>query len=192
MSDGSVEEYGHSKVSIQAMAAILFLITVVAPFMISFGTYDGVVQVTMAGMTWNFSLEESARFFWNPSFLIITLPLLSFKLAFVYWFYRVYKGEKRVSSAIRLGIVSELVILILVVPSWISSFRYSYSSVTFPLPLTLVAGLIMLRSRPPKETAKWMMNEGEKEWWSSSTASSSHDAERERVPPSEDHDDTWS
>lgn len=190
MSDVSVEEYGYSRSSIQVMAATLFTLAFIAPFMGTFGVTGGSILVNLTGMTWNLSVGDRIHFTWNFSYVVLTVPLLLFKSPFIYWFYRVYKGEKNASSAVSLGIVSELVIVILNVPVWLIWLSSSYFAVLFPLPLTLVAGLIMLRLRPPKQTAKWMADEEGEEWWSGSDPATSHDDTPGEIQLPED-DEIW-
>jgi hypothetical protein len=185
----SEEEYGYSKSTIQTMAAILFLLATLAPFMGSLLVSGGSISVQLSGMTWTLWIGRGVHFSWNVSYAILTVPLSSLKFAFVYWFYRAYKGEKSTSSAVNIGIVSELVIVILNISAWLY-LSYGSFVVVFPVSLTLLTGILMFRLRPPKQTATWMTDEEGEEWWSGSGPAESYDAEPESAPPLEE-DDVW-
>ena len=189
MSDDSVEEYGYSKTSIQTTAAVLFLLATFAPFMGSLLFSGGSISVQISGMTWTLWIGSGVHFSWNVFYAILTVPLSSLKFAFVYWFYRAYKGEKSTSSAVNIGIISELVIVILNISAWLY-LSYGSFVVVFPVPLTLLVGLMLFRLIPPKQAAMWMTDEEGEKWWSGSGHAESDDAEPEPAPPLEE-DDVW-
>ena len=86
----------------------------------------------------------------NPTAGIMALPLIALRLLFVFQIYRAYNNQTSRGSAIILGVLSELYLVVFNVPSYISLIMgLSIGELYLPLPILLLVGALLLWIFPP-------------------------------------------
>ena len=86
----------------------------------------------------------------NPSSGLLGIPLIVLRLLFVYQLYRVYINKTSRSSALIMGLLSELYLIFLNVPSYLVSIATgSIGGLFIPLPFLLLIGGLILWIVPP-------------------------------------------
>ncbi|MHA3963192.1 MAG: hypothetical protein AM325_006595 [Candidatus Thorarchaeota archaeon SMTZ1-45] len=86
----------------------------------------------------------------DPTAGIMVVPLIALRLLFVFLLYRAYNGQTSRRSAILLGVLSELYLVIINIPSYISSITtLSIGGLYLPLPILLLVGALMVWKFPP-------------------------------------------
>jgi len=151
---------GRHSVAIGAGLLVL-LIAVLSPFLFisSFG-HDGRLDVTMYTLLWYWSigLSGSIHFYLHDAWAIVQyLPFVGFRFPFAYLMMRYYKGKTTGERLILAGILGET-------PPYLASFSLHLGSILSqfvgPLPLHLLAGLILVKLKPPPTiTSPWEVYE---------------------------------
>ncbi|MBY8997819.1 MAG: hypothetical protein KGD60_08800 [Candidatus Thorarchaeota archaeon] len=151
---------GRHSVAIGAGLLVLF-IAVLSPFIFitSFGR-DGQLSVTMYTLLWYWSIGPSGsiHFYLHDAWAIVQyLPFVGFRFPFAYLMMRYYEGKTTGERLILAGILGE-------VPPYLVSFSLHvgpfFSQIIGPLPLHLLAGLILVKLRPPPTiTSPWEVHE---------------------------------
>ncbi len=78
------------------------------------------------------------------------LPLIVLRFLFVFQLYRLYNGKTSRRAAISCGIVSELFLVMLNIPNYISSILTPlFNEIYLPLPFLLLIGYLIIRIYPP-------------------------------------------
>ena len=147
---------GRHSVAIGAGLLVL-VIGALSPFVFitSFGR-DGQLDVTMYTLLWYWSISpiSSPHFYLHDAWTIVQyLPFVGFRFPFAYLMMRYYEGKTTGERLILAGILGE-------VPPYIVSFSLNVGpflgQVIGPLPLHLLAGLILVKLKPPPTiTGPW-------------------------------------
>jgi hypothetical protein len=86
----------------------------------------------------------------DPTAGIMGLSLIALRLLFVFLLYRAYKGQNSKMTAIYGGIVSELYLVVINLPSYISSIMtLSIGGLYIPIPILLLIGALLVWKFPP-------------------------------------------
>lgn len=86
----------------------------------------------------------------NPAGGILAIPLITLRLLFVLQIYRAYNGQTSRRSAILWGVLSELYLVILNLPSYITAIStLSIAGLYLPLPILLAVGVFLVWIFPP-------------------------------------------
>jgi len=97
----------------------------------------------------------------NPSAGLLGLPLIALRLLFVYQLYRAYISKTSRSSALIVGVLSELYLVFVNLPSYLVSIATgSIGGLFIPFPfLLLVGGLILWLVPPFVPSTPWQSGE---------------------------------
>ncbi len=86
----------------------------------------------------------------DPTSGILALPLIALRFLFVFQLYRAYNGQTSRRTAILWGVLSELYLVIINVPSYISSIMtMSIDGLYIPIPILLLVGVLLVWKYPP-------------------------------------------
>ena len=140
---------------------LVLLIAVLSPFrfIATFSLY-GQLSVTMTTLLWYWfnGFSGSIHFYLHDAWTVLQyLPIVGFRFPFAYLMMRYYKGKTTGERLILAGILGELP------PYLVFLFSLSIgpllSQLPGPLPLHLLAGLILVKLKPPPTiTSPWDVN----------------------------------
>ncbi|MFW9974211.1 MAG: hypothetical protein ACFFDQ_02945 [Candidatus Thorarchaeota archaeon] len=86
----------------------------------------------------------------NPASGLTAVPLIALRFLFVFQLYRLYNGKTSRRAAISFGILSELFLVILNIPGYISSvLNPPFTEIYLPLPFLLLIGYLIIKIYPP-------------------------------------------
>jgi len=82
---------------------------------------------------------------------ILLIPLIALRLLFVLQIFRAYNGRTSGRAALYVGVLSELYLVIVNVPNYISRITATFSagSIYVPLPILLLVGALLIWRFPP-------------------------------------------
>jgi len=142
------------------IATIMGTVALVSPFVFNYyyDVSDGIFVIDMYSLIWvHDSNANPAIFFYLP--LLVNNPVNTLlRFWFVFTMYRCYVGKSSRRKAIYAGLISETWQLIMMVSNILMSLGFSYLPGLFyvPIPLLLLAGLlILLFVKPPEPPGLW-------------------------------------
>ncbi|MHA2210011.1 MAG: hypothetical protein ACXABV_12670 [Candidatus Thorarchaeota archaeon] len=136
---------------------VISIMSILSPFVviISFGLFGG-ISISFWTVLFHYSispLEQSIAL--HNFFLVLQyFPFVSIRLTFAYLMMRYYEGKTTGGMLILSGLVGELIptLLILSLPPVVV-----LNQLVFPLPLHLLAGFIIVTTKPPPvATSPWV------------------------------------
>ena len=149
------------KPSLTVLIVSLLLITLFGPS--NLNIYLELGRIYLIGMSW-----ELGSFMLSFTFFLVGLPFMFFRLVFVYQVYKYYLGTTSRKRVVITGILGELqfpIISLLMIPICLSNPNLAVI-ISIPIPILLIAGLLMLRYIPkPKGISEWTELDEDKDWW---------------------------
>ncbi|MCK5265317.1 MAG: hypothetical protein KAR03_06885, partial [Candidatus Thorarchaeota archaeon] len=131
------------KPSLTVLIVSLLLITLFGPS--NLNIYLELGRIYLIGMSW-----ELGSFMLSFTFFLVGLPFMFFRLVFVYQVYKYYLGTTSRKRVVITGILGELqfpIISLLMIPICLSNPNLAVI-ISIPIPILLIAGLLMLRYIP--------------------------------------------
>lgn len=149
------------KPSLTVLIVSLLLITLFGPS--NLNIYLELGRIYLIGMSW-----ELGSFMLSFTFFLVGLPFMFFRLVFVYQVYKYYLGTTSRKRVVITGILGELqfpIISLLMIPICLSNPNLAVI-ISIPIPILLIAGLLILRYIPkPKGISEWTELDEDKDWW---------------------------
>ena len=149
------------KPSLTVLIVSLLLIALFGPSNINI--YLELGRIYLIGMSW-----ELGSFMLSFTFFLVGLPFMFFRLVFVYQVYKYYLGTTSRKRVVITGILGELqfpIISLLMIPICLSNPNLAVI-ISIPIPILLIAGLLMLRYIPKlKGISEWTELDEDKDWW---------------------------
>jgi len=149
------------KPSLTVLIVSLLLIALFGPS--NLNIYLEIGRIYLIGMSW-----ELGSFILSFTFFLVGLPFMFFRLVFVYQVYKYYLGTTSRKRVVITGILGELqfpIISLLMIPICLSNPGLA-AIISIPIPILLIAGLLMLRFIPkPKCISEWTDLDEDKDWW---------------------------
>ncbi|MCK5390775.1 MAG: hypothetical protein KAJ36_09800 [Candidatus Thorarchaeota archaeon] len=149
------------KPSLTVLIVSLLLITLFGPS--NLNIYLELGRIYLIGMSW-----ELGSFMLSFTFFLVGLPFMFFRLVFVYQVYKYYLGTTSRKRVVITGILGELqfpIISLLMIPICLSNPNLAVI-ISIPIPILLIAGLLMLRYIPKlKGISEWTELDEDKDWW---------------------------
>jgi len=157
------------KPSLTILITLLFIIMLFAPSDINIYPSDGYYSsFQIIGMSWLLILSPYFSFIINFTFFLVYIPFTFFKIVFIYYIYKYYRGKTTRRRVIITGFLGELqlpLIGLAIVPIILSN---SYLTLMFsiPIPILLIVGLLILKIVPrPLTDSDWAGTGESKDWW---------------------------
>lgn len=154
--------------------AIMILLAILAPVMMTSSGYIGEYDFVMQSFFWYFHVGTfGSGWFFMPFYVAFpTLPYLALRMVPVYMTYRYYR-EKTTRRRAAIGIiVGDLYFLIMTLPMMILTAMFVGSYLIFPLPVQMLVGFFILWRYPiPEPTKPWEGSEETKPWWEKESGS---------------------
>lgn len=149
------------KPSLTVLIVSLLLIALFGPS--NLNMYLELGQIYLIGMSW-----ELGGVMLSFTFFLVGLPFMFLRLVFVYQVYKYYLGttsRKRVLIAGLLGELQFPLISLLMIPICLLNPSLAII-ISIPIPILLVAGLLMLRNIPRAQgVSGWTKLDEDKDWW---------------------------
>ena len=149
------------KPSLTVLIVSLLLITLFGPS--NLNIYLELGRIYLIGMSW-----ELGSFMLSFTFFLVGLPFMFFRLVFVYQVYKYYLGTTSRKRVVITGILGELqfpIISLLMIPICLSNPNLAVI-ISIPIPILLIAGLLMLHYIPkPTGISEWTELDEDKDWW---------------------------
>ncbi len=148
---------------------MMALVALLAPLTFSFHDYDG-LHFQVVAVLWIFSVTPWGTFLEtsNHFFFSVLMYYGFLRLAYAYQMVRLYKARTTKKRTLTLGIVSELPMtlpLLEVLIMWLLN-PYGPMVLSGPTLILLIAGILIVRFRPPPESPEiWAKMPEEKPWW---------------------------
>jgi hypothetical protein len=162
-------ELSSMKPSLTLLTLSLFIIALFAPAALNIyplGGYNSSVNLT--GMSWQIMLVLGGYLMFDFFYFLVGFPFTFFRIVFVYSIYRYYLGKTTKNRVVIFGIISELqlpLIGLALIPLILSS-PLMVAMYPIPIPILLIAGLLILRYVPRvKGISDWTGSDESKEWW---------------------------
>ena len=149
------------KPSLTVLIVSLLLIALFGPS--NLNMYLELGQIYLIGMSW-----ELGGVMLSFTFFLVGLPFMFLRLVFVYQVYKYYLGTTSRKRVLITGILGELqfpLISLLMIPICLLNPSLAII-ISIPIPILLVAGLLMLRNIPRAQgVSGWTKLDEDKDWW---------------------------
>jgi len=149
------------KPSLTVLIVSLLLIALFGPS--NLNIYLELGRIVLIGMSW-----ELGSFMLSFTFFLVGLPFMFLRLVFVYQVYKYYLGTTSRKRVVITGILGELqfpLISLLMVPICLLNPGLAVI-ISIPIPILLIAGLLMLRYIPRAQgVSGWTELDEDKDWW---------------------------
>jgi hypothetical protein len=138
------------------VGVIMLAAAIFGPAFFTLQSIPGDFYHSIVAVTWEYSESTNGinfRFL-NPNTIMGALPLTCLRFVFVYWIIRYYRGLTTQRRAILVGTITELQILLLVLPSLLLLYLQPHSFYYWlygPVPILLLLGLMFVKLLPEKE-----------------------------------------
>ena len=150
------------------IAILMTLIAFLAPFVMAGNSYGYSFYLNITAILWTLNMTEFGFSFHFITYsLLVMIPFLMFRVAFVYQITRYYQGKTTRERTTVVAILSDAPILALYVVYFIiTSGIYGGIGLNFPLPIMMILGLLLLwRSPVPEVTVPWEGADEPIPWW---------------------------
>ena len=149
------------KPSLTVLIVSLLLIALFGPS--NLNMYLELGRIYLIGMSW-----ELGGVMLSFTFFLVGLPFMFLRLVFVYQVYKYYLGTTSRKRVLITGILGELqfpLISLLMIPICLLNPSLAVI-ISIPIPILLVAGLLMLRYIPRAQgVSGWTKLDEDKDWW---------------------------
>lgn len=161
------------KPNLTLLIVSLFLIALFAPSNLNIYLSDYYNSIYLIGMSWEIIGLYLGDFALSFTYFLVGLPFMFFRFVFVYYVYKYYQGHTTKKRVLISGILGELQFFLIglaIIPIGLSN-PYIAAIVSVPIPILLIAGLVILRYVPRvKGTSDWTGSDESKEWWDKKAA----------------------
>ncbi len=157
------------KPSLTVLIASLLLIALFGPSNLNiYIEPESMGIIYLIGMSWEMVGLSFGNIMFSFVMFLVILPFMFLRLAFVFQVYKYYLGTTSRKRVLITGILGELqfpLISLLMVPICLSNPDLA-AIISIPIPILLIAGLLMLRYIPkPKGNSEWTELDEDKDWW---------------------------
>jgi hypothetical protein len=157
------------RMSPTVITVVMLLIAVFGP--VAFNIYPRVgiePMVYLMGMTWQMHPLIFVDFMFSIVFLLFTIPLMFFRLVFVYQMHKYFRRLTSRKRTIIVGIIGEIqfpVIGLFIIPFAIND-PYLLVLFSIPIPILLLVGLAIIQFvKVPKPIDGWEALDQSPDWW---------------------------
>ena len=172
------------------IGVLMALIALFAPIAIAAYSYGSTYDINILSMLWQLSVNAyEINFYFISSYLFVIslfsmLPFLLLRVGFAVQMTRYYQGKTTKGKTAAAAVISELPFILLFTISMIMMSIYGGFGLSFPLPLLMIIGLLVLWRFPlPEATVPWEGTDEPTPWWEDETE------EKDEPPP--DDDQPW-
>ena len=151
------------------IAILMILIALFAPFFVTGYSSGYSVSLNITAMLWSIFIDEHGTHFQLISVYssLAMLPFLFFRAAFVVQIIRYYQGKTTRGRTAIVAVLSEApIIAIYIIGLIVYSMIYGGLGFSFPLPIMMMVGLLLLWRFPvPDVTVPWKGADEPTPWW---------------------------
>lgn len=132
------------------VAGILMVVAVVAPYFFFASSFLGEIRLEIHAVAWQAMLfSDIMRIHSDINATLASFVFLPLRLIFAYEVYQCYQARASRKRAILAGVISELQVIVIYAFATAGSPIVPYASMSAPIPLLLLIGLVFLYAMPP-------------------------------------------
>ena len=188
---GNVAESATHNPKSRLKTAIVLILGLFAPIMMSMFNYGWTNDLSIQSMIWMYNSSPYMFSFFGFSLIppyawASMFPFLLLRMVPVFQIHRYYNGKTTRKRAFIASFVGDGIFLVLVLPTLIMSIPFSSFYIMLPLPFQMIVAILILwRSPLPTPTTPWESEEKPKSWWDKTSDSPP------KKKPTDDDDVLW-